>query len=142
MFRIEGSPFIFHMRLIQLLSFPLKHTLVTYGCHKSPKLTISIYRPRCATQGHLSGHLSGKFSPARSITRRRWPLACPDPSSKLVARPRNDPRDPEVGVPLQRPPSTWTASSAAGHHCQPCYASRLSDPVLGEHNCDPRCPLR
>jgi len=47
----EGSPFIFHMRLIQLLSFPLKHTLVTYGCHKSPKLTISIYRPRCATTG-------------------------------------------------------------------------------------------
>ena len=45
----DGSPFIFHMRLIQLLSFPLKHTLVTYGCHKSPKLTISIYRPRCAT---------------------------------------------------------------------------------------------
>src|SRR6185437_2028557 len=37
------------MRLIQLLSFPLKHTLVAYGCHKSPKLTISIYRPRCAT---------------------------------------------------------------------------------------------
>jgi len=31
------------------LSFPLKHTLVAYGCHKSPKLTISIYRPRCAT---------------------------------------------------------------------------------------------
>ena len=30
------------------LSF-LKHTLVAYGCHKSPKLTISIYRPRCAT---------------------------------------------------------------------------------------------
>ena len=24
----EGSPFIFHMRLIQLLSFPLKHTVV------------------------------------------------------------------------------------------------------------------
>src|SRR6185312_979651 len=38
------------MRLIQLLSFPLKHTLVAYGCHKSPKLTISIYRPRCATR--------------------------------------------------------------------------------------------
>ena len=40
------------MRLIQLLSFPLKHTLVTYGCHKSPKLTISIYRPRCATTNY------------------------------------------------------------------------------------------
>src|SRR6185436_12313391 len=50
----EGSPFIFHMRLIQLLSFSLKHMLVTYGCHKSPKLTISIYRPRCATLIQLS----------------------------------------------------------------------------------------
>ena len=42
------------MRLIQLLSFPLKHTLVAYGCHKSPKLTISIYRPRCATHTQLN----------------------------------------------------------------------------------------
>ena len=74
----EGSPFIFHMRLIQLLSFPLKHTLVTYGCHKSPKLTNSIYRPRCATPVLLLlvllGLLEARMSVAAGSNEDNLPL--------------------------------------------------------------------
>ena len=40
------------MGLNQSLIFPSKHTLVAYVCHLSPKLTISIYRPGCASGGN------------------------------------------------------------------------------------------
>ena len=76
------------MRLIQLLSFPLKHTLVTYGCHKSPKLTINIYRPRCATPTFFfSPKLSYNLLPPKLSYNLLtvWLLLCSKPS-RFISR--------------------------------------------------------
>ena len=68
----------------------------------------------------IAEHAPSQVSPpARSITRRRWPLARPDPPSNLAARHRIVSRNPGA----RGRPATTPSASAAQH--------RRPDPAAG-----------